>query len=209
MALRAVLFDYGMVLSVQPPAEAHAALLRLSGLSEEKLDSLYWANRPAYDLGTLTGEGFWRKLAQDAAISLPPSTIDELVAWDCRMWMDENSAMIAWQLALKKRGLLTGILSNMGDAVLAAMKRKFDWLDRFDLLVWSYQLHLAKPDPAIFRYALGKLNVAPAETLFIDDRTDNVDAARALGIQSLVFSGIEQLRADLVAHDLSKELPLP
>jgi putative hydrolase of the HAD superfamily len=123
--------------------------------------------------------------------------------------MDENSAMIAWQLALKKRGLLTGILSNMGDAVLAAMKRKFDWLDRFDLLVWSYQLHLAKPDPAIFRYALGKLNVAPAETLFIDDRTDNVDAARALGIQSLVFSGIEQLRADLVAHDLSKELPLP
>jgi hypothetical protein len=78
LALRAVLFDYGMVLSVQPPAEAHAALLRLSGLSEEKLDSLYWANRPAYDLGTLTGEGFWRKLAQDAAISLPPSTIDEL-----------------------------------------------------------------------------------------------------------------------------------
>ena len=58
----------------------------------------------------------------------------------------------------------------MGDTMQQGMERDFDWLSRFDVLVWSYQLRMAKPDPAIYRYALEKLGDQPAETLFIDDR---------------------------------------
>jgi len=89
------------------------------------------------------------------------------------------------------------------------MKREFDWLSRFDVLVWSYQLRMAKPDPAIYRHVLAELGTQPAETLFIDDRAVNVQAALALGFQAIEFSSVEKLRADLVAAGLASELPLP
>jgi HAD superfamily hydrolase (TIGR01509 family) len=97
----------------------------------------------------------------------------------------------------------------MGDSVLANMKREFDWLDRFDLLVWSFELGLVKPDPGIYHYLLEKLGTAPEETLFLDDKLLNVEAALALGIRALEFSTVDRLRADLIAAGLDCELPLP
>jgi len=120
-----------------------------------------------------------------------------------------DAAMLAWQLKIKQRGLLTAIVSNMGDAVHEHMERELDWLSRFDVLVWSYQLRVAKPDPAIYHYALERLGTRPEETLFLDDRAENVDTAVALGMRGLVFSTVEKLRADLIDSGLSKELPLP
>ncbi|MGA9061026.1 MAG: HAD family phosphatase [Terracidiphilus sp.] len=209
LALRAVLFDYGRVLTGPPDPAAHAALVRITGLPANRLDSLYWANRDAYDKGELTGVGFWRELARDAGLVLPASAVIELNLWDARMWTTENPAMLAWQRELKQRGLLTAIVSNMGDAVHEYMERKLGWLSRFDVLVWSYQLRVAKPDPAIYRYVLGRLGTRPEETLFVDDKPENVQAAAAMGIKALLFSTVENLRADLIAQELDKEVPLP
>jgi putative hydrolase of the HAD superfamily len=209
LALRAVIFDYGMVLTGSPDPEAHAAMMRITGLPAEKLDPLYWADRHAFDEGKLTGEAYWRDILHQAGLTLPPSAVNELIHWDARMWMTLNPAMLAWQGALKARGLLTAILSNIGDTTQQAMERELVWLSRFDVLVWSYQLRMAKPDPAIYRYALEKLGAQPEETLFIDDRQVNVEAAAALGMKTLLFTTVDQLRVDLIAHGLDKELPLP
>jgi len=209
LALRAVIFDYGMVLTGPPDAAAHDALLRITGLPLERFESLYWADRHAYDEGKLTGIAFWQKLLHDAGLEPVPSVVEELNRWDARMWTTQNPAMFEWQLQLKQRGLRTAILSNMGDAVLENMKREFDWFPRFDVLIWSYQLHMAKPDPAIYLHTLKELGTEPEETLFIDDKQVNVDAARALGMVALPFSHIEQLRVDLITSGLDAELPLP
>ena len=209
MALRAVVFDYGMVLTGPQDPEAHAALMRITGLPLARFESLYWADRPAYDEGKLTGIAFWQKFLRDLGLPVNQNTVEELNQWDARMWTTQDPVMLAWQLALKQRGLLTAILSNMGDNVLDNMKRTFDWLPRFDVLVWSYQLHMVKPNPAIYRYLLKELGTRPEETLFIDDRLVNVEAAQALGMPALEFSTVERLRADLVAHGFDAELPLP
>lgn len=209
MALRAVIFDYGMVLTGQPNQEAHAAMVRLTGLPADQFESLYWADRHAYDEGKLTGITFWQNFVRDAKLNLGPAEIEELSRHDARMWTTQNPAMLAWQLELKQRGILTAILSNMGDSVLANMQREFDWLPRFDVLVWSFQLHMAKPDPAIYLHTLQKLGTRPDETLFIDDRQVNIDAARALGMTAILFSTVERLRQDLIATGLDAELPLP
>ena len=209
MALRAVVFDYGMVLTGPQDPEAHAALQRITGLPLASFESRYWAHRHAYDEGKLTGLEFWRKFLEEAALDLPTGATEELNVWDARMWTTQNPAMLAWQLKLKQQGLLTAILSNMGDNVLENMKREFDWLRRFDVLVWSFQLRMAKPDPAIYLHLLKELDTRPEETLFLDDRLVNVEAAQALNIVAIQFSTVDRLREDLIAAGLDRELPLP
>jgi len=180
---------------------------RITGLPEERFAPFFWGDRLAYDEGKLTGITFWQKLLRDAG--LPLDHVEELNRWDGRLWGGETPAMVRWQQALQQRGLLTAILSNMGDSVLDHILSKHAWIQRFDVLVWSYQLGIAKPDPAIYRYALDKLGTRPEETLFIDDKRENIEAARALGIQSIEYSTVEQLRADLIANGFDAELPLP
>ena len=209
MALRAVVFDYGMVLTGQPNVGARAELLRITGLSEERFERMYWADRHAYDEGKLTGLAFWEKLLKDGELKLNAGAVEELNLWDARMWTTQNPVMLAWQLELKQRGILTAILSNMGDNVHANMQREFDWLPRFDALVWSYELRVAKPDAAIYIHVLKELGTRPEETLFLDDKLVNIEAAEALGMKGIVFSTVEKLREDLVAAGLDKELPLP
>lgn len=209
LALRAVIFDYGRVLTGPPDPAAHAELRRITGLAADRLDRLYWKDRPAYDEGKLTGEGFWRKLGSDAGLKLSEPAIEELNLWDARMWTRGDPAMLAWQLAIKQRGLLTAIVSNMGDSVHEHMVRELDWLSRFDVLVWSYRLGVAKPAPAIYRYALEQLGTRPEETLFVDDKQENVDAANAMGMRGIIFLDVEKLRADIVESGLDRELPLP
>ena len=207
MALRAVVFDYGIVLTGPPDADAWANLLRITGLPEERFQSLYWVDRIAYDEGKLTGLGFWQKFLRDTG--LPLNHAEELNRWDQRLWTVENPVMVAWQLKLKQSGLLTAILSNIGDDVLASVEREYDWIHRFDVLVWSYQLGIVKPDPAIYRHTLAELGTRPEETLFIDDKLPNVEAARALEIQAIEYSSVEHLREELIAKGLDGILPLP
>ncbi|MGC1462438.1 MAG: HAD family phosphatase [Terracidiphilus sp.] len=209
MGLRAVVFDFGMVLSGPQDPKAYATLLRMTGLTAERFEKLYWADRHAHDEGKVTGFGFWQKVARDAGLNLKKAEIEELNLWDARMWTTQNDAMLAWQRKLKRHGILTAILSNMGDSVHANIEREFKWLSTFDVLVWSYQLRIAKPDPAIYRHLLKELGVQPDETLFIDDKRENIEAARALGMKGLIFTTVAQLRADLIAHGYGAELPLP
>jgi putative hydrolase of the HAD superfamily len=209
LSLRAVIFDYGMVLTGPPDAEAHNAMVRITGLPPDRFEDLYWTDRHAYDEGKLTGIAFWEKFIRDAHLDLGPSAVDELNRWDARMWTTQNPAMLAWQALLKERGLRTAILSNMGDSVLERIGREFDWISRFDVLVWSYQLHIAKPDPEIYLYTLQRLGTRPDETLFLDDKQVNVDAALDLGMKAIRFTDVETLRRDLVNAGLDGELLLP
>ena len=209
MALRAVVFDYGMVLTGLPDPAAHAEMLRITGLPVDQFETLYWADRHAYDEGKLSGITFWQKFLRDSGLQLPADALHQLNSADVRMWSTVNPAMVAWQARLKQHGLLTGVLSNMGDSVHENITRIHPWIANFDVLVWSYEHLVAKPDPAIYLYTLQQLGTAPEETLFLDDKLENIGAARALGIRGIQFSTVDRLRADLIAAGLDAELPLP
>jgi glucose-1-phosphatase len=59
--------------------------------------------------------------------------------------------------------------------------------DVFDHTYASHLIHLAKPDPAFYRHILDAEGAAPAQTLFLDDREVNVEAAAGLGIHAVLF----------------------
>ena len=206
---RAVIFDFGRVLSMQPDVEAHTALVATAGVPDEVFEEHYWAHRHAYDAGALNGETYWQNVAKGAGFALTAERLAAFHHHDALMWANLNAPMLEWALALQEAGIKTAILSNMGDVNLAYMRKHFDWLSGFTCLTWSCELLTAKPDPAIYRHTLEKLGVTPGEAIFIDDIPANITAARALGIDGIQFTTVEQLRRDLEARGLVGKLPLP
>jgi putative hydrolase of the HAD superfamily len=206
---RAVIFDFGKVLSELPDVDAHTALVETAGVPDEVFEQHYWAHRHDYDAGSLNGHSYWQKVAHGAGFELTPDRLSAFHHHDSLMWANLNAPMLAWAAALQAAGIKTAILSNMGEVNLAYMRRNFDWLSGFTHLTWSCELRTAKPDPAIYQHTLDRLGVQPAEAIFIDDIPANIAAARALGIDGILFTGIAQLRRDLTSRHLAGKIPLP
>ncbi len=209
MGIRAVIFDYGMVLSLPQEPSALNNLLTITGLDRETFDNHYWRHRHAYDMGKLNGPAYWKQFASDTAIDLTATDIERLIENDVLMWCTINEPMLKWARSLAEAGLRIGILSNMGEDTLAYMRQEFAWLGDFDHHTWSCELGIAKPDPEIYKYTCEKLGVAPAEALFLDDKAENVHAAEAVGLAGVQFKDIEQLRRELEKRGLLANAPLP
>jgi putative hydrolase of the HAD superfamily len=96
------------------------------------------------------------------------------------------------------------VLSNAHDCLRSDLRLL--GVDRaFDGVICSAEVHLAKPDPAIYRLAAAGLEVEPSECFFTDDRLENIAAARDVGIAAHLFAGVPGLVAALQARgfDLS------
>jgi putative hydrolase of the HAD superfamily len=208
--MKAIIFDYGEVLC-HPNQAARHDLLALTGLDSPTFESIYWRDRHQYDLGLFDGAGFWPRFAAHAGLTFTPEQIRGLIDADIRMWTETDPAILAWIAALQKRGLRTAILSNMVPEVLHALRTesRFSWLSSFTHLTWSCELHIAKPDPAIYLHTCERLGVAPSEALFLDDKPGNIAAAEALGLHGIVFRDVAQLRRELAARHLLDGYPLP
>jgi putative hydrolase of the HAD superfamily len=188
VSVKAVLFDYGMVLSGPPDPAAWSRLRTITNLSEDLLHREYWAHRHAYDRGELTAETYWHKAATGAGIVLTPSQLSELIAADVDFWSTLNPPMLEWTQCLQSAGIRTGILSNMPGAMETGLRARHPWIENFDHNTWSHSLRLAKPEPAIYLHAAQGLNTPPANILFIDDRIENIDAAINTGMQAIQYT---------------------
>jgi putative hydrolase of the HAD superfamily len=209
MALRAVIFDYGMVLSTAQEPVAHANLKAITGLDGDAFERAYWKRRHDYDLGLLTGAGYWQSISDDNELGLSPAQIERLVENDVLMWSTLNEQMLAWVYAVQDAGFRIAILSNMGEDLLKYMRQEFGWLGRFDHHTWSCELNIAKPDPAIYLHTCEKLGVTPDQALFLDDKPENIAAAESVGLAAIQFSTVDALREELDRRGLLAILPTP
>ena len=187
-AIHAVLFDYGQVLSQGPNAAAWERMRHTVGGSPELFHSAYWDPRHDYDRGTLSGTEFWRHVARTVGHpGLSDFDLETLYKADIDLWTDLNEPMVAWARSLHRRGVRTGILSNIGDRMETGIRKSFDWIGAFHHCTWSHQLKMAKPELAIYRHAAEGLETAPEHILFIDDREENIEAARAVGMVAIRY----------------------
>jgi putative hydrolase of the HAD superfamily len=207
LTLRAAIFDYGMVISRPQEPTAHARLREITGLDHESFEKHYWADRHAYDLGQLSGATYWPGFARHANITLSDEQIRELIENDVLMWSVTNDEMLAWIARLQHAGIRTAVLSNMGADLLRYIQQEFSWLRYFDHLTWSCELGIAKPDPAIYRHTLEKLGVSAEETLFLDDKAENIAAAESVGLHSVQFTTMHKLACDLAERQLAGYFP--
>ena len=85
---------------------------------------------------------------------------------------------------LKQHNITICLLSN----ALPNLAKTANTLANDDNIFVSYKLGLLKPNPQIYQKVLQKLNAKPAETIFIDDKPKNVEAANLLGINGIIFN---------------------
>lgn len=203
-SLRAVIFDYGRVLSLPPSDADWAAFAAATGLTLDTLHYRYWEHRDLYDRKEISAAEYWERVTDDI---IEGDRLAELIALDDAQWTRVNPEMLRRARQLSAAGLKTAILSNMQIDMLRVMRTKFDWLDEFDVQMYSCEVGLVKPDREVYLECLQRLDVRPKEALFLDDKQKNTAGAEAVGMHTLLFDG-DMSAFDRKLVDLGVELNL-
>src|SRR5271169_359047 len=94
--LRAVILDYGEVLSQPPDSAAIATMAGMLELPEERFRQLYASLRHAYDRGDFDGDAYWAEIARDARVDLSANQVARLREIDVAMWSRLNQSVLRW-----------------------------------------------------------------------------------------------------------------
>lgn len=187
----AVTFDLGGVLLDWNPAYV---------LDADTLDALdIAAVQRDLDLGTPVAE------VRSAARRAHPGRTADIDRY-LDQWQDTIAGPIDDAVAvlddLRMSPAALYVLSNFSAELFRQARPRFRFLEWFDGIVLSGEEGLVKPDPRIYGVLVSRHQLAPARTVFIDDREENVRAARDAGLIGLRFRSAAALRADLQAWDV-------
>ena len=139
-----------------------------------------------FELGEISADEFRASIRKNSSVSLTDEEVDSL--WNL-MLLEIPREKLELILDLRSKYMVY-LLSNTNsihwDYVCknAFNYRGFRMDDYFEETFLSYEMHLAKPDKAIFEKMLQDANLLPEETLFIDDLEANCKAASEVGIHA-------------------------
>jgi epoxide hydrolase-like predicted phosphatase len=193
MPLQAVIFDIGGVLIRTEDLAPRRQWEKRLGLPEWGLADLVF-NSPASrraSVGQATREDVWAEVMRE--FSLTPAELEALIAdfWAGDAW---DKALLGFIHSLRPR-LKTGIISNAWPDARENVRRHING-ETFDVILFSAEEGIEKPDSEIYRRALARLDIAPAEAVFVDDMLVNVEAARALGMKGVHFQPGSDVRTE-------------
>lgn len=198
----AVIFDYGGVLCYAPAREDVAAYARSSGLDQVSFYHLYSETRDYYGREAAGYAAHWQRIADRSGIDVSEEAIKQFIEKESGLWTRPNDGVLALARDIKRAGCKIAILSNMTFDLLEVLRTKFDWLEEFDVRIWSCEHGCAKPDQVIYQTCVTQLGCIPGGALFFDDRPGNVEGAKQAGIKAHLFESAGQAR-DVVAHHMT------
>jgi epoxide hydrolase-like predicted phosphatase len=217
VAIKAVVFDLGGILEIIPggndPTSRFPEMLAR------------WDERMGWPLGTMAAtfkaqDERHRAAGKDnmlggiiyaewlvetqADMGWDEATRDAFFAdyWDIYIG-DPNPELAAYFVSLRPR-YHTAFLSNSGVGAREHEQAARGFEDMADLIVYSHEAGVAKPDPRIYAITCERLGVQPGEIIFLDDSPTNIAAARDFGLHAVLFESnaqaIRQIEALLAAH---------
>jgi putative hydrolase of the HAD superfamily len=197
----AVVFDIGGVLERNPRTEWQRRWAERLGRDPDafraRLDAI-WAPGST---GATTLEAIERATA--AAFGLDQRGLAELMhdAWaEYLGTLDAGAADFFRSLRPRFR---TALLSNSFVGAREREAAAYDLPGMCDLIVYSHEVGLLKPDPHIYALTCERLGVAPAATVFVDDVEANVEAARSAGLDAILFRSAEETIRELAQRGVS------
>ena len=192
--IKAIIFDLGGVLITDVPLKQIAEeLSKKSPLSAEEIHAhLYPTDHwNLLTLGKITEDEYWDNFLQLSNADVDKNYLKDKVR--SSLYPLEHSTSV---INLLKDNYKLAILSNHAKEWSDHMKEKFDLFKSFDQMIFSCDVGLRKPDPRIYEVALEKLKCDAGESIFIDDKKRNTDAAEKLGLSGIVFEEVPKLMQD-------------
>lgn len=180
--MKAVIFDVGRVLVHWEPAVVLDSVRQVSQMDIPQLREIWRAVDHDLGTGVLDRHAFHRYLVERAGTT---------ANWDlffdafCR-GLCRHDEMLAYAERLHAGGVPIGIISNTNDVHTVWLREHVPEFAGFEAVVFSSDVGLLKPDPAIFRVALERLAARPQDALFVDDIGEYVAAAEGLGMAGIV-----------------------
>jgi putative hydrolase of the HAD superfamily len=184
-----LILDYGNVLTFPQDQTWMDGAARRLGAEPAAFRDAYWRHRHDYD-ADLSALEYWRRVVADARPGGP--SLDDpgwLIAADVASWTVYHEAVWTLADAFRAAGGRTALLSNSGPEMMAHVRTARPLEPRFDAVIISCEVGLAKPDAAIFRLCLERLGLPAGAVLFVDDRADNIEGAARVGLRTLHFEG--------------------
>ena len=178
--MKNVVFDLGRVVFAQDPAKSTAEFKQFFSYVSLTPMPQFWTD---YDMGVLSIDQVAEELA--AYRGVEPEFAREMItiAIGKQETIRPTEKLID---ELKAAGYKLYVLSNMSREFIDFL-RKQKVYENFDGDVVSCEVGIVKPMPEIYDLLLKRFDLDPAETIFIDDRKENVDAAAAKGIATFHF----------------------
>jgi putative hydrolase of the HAD superfamily len=157
-----------------------------------------------FGAGGATGEEFHQHMVERTGLSLPYEAF--CVAWSDMFWEDEAVLRLIAEAPVARRYLL----SNTNDIHWRFIRERYPHvLQPFDRLAVSHELGMEKPDAAIYEWVIRDSGYPAEAHLFIDDIAENVEGARAVGMDAVLHTDSESLWREFVARGLANEAQRP
>ena len=200
MKISTIFFDLGKVLV---DFDFNIALNRIATRSTMDLSHLQdrlYSDYPLiddYECGRVSSPEFFSAMKEHTGFT---GTVDELEQiWCDVFWPMPDHIQYVRQLA----GYYPlGMISNTSDSHIRFLEATYDFFPLFRKRIYSHEAALMKPKPEIYRLALEQMNAVKEETLFIDDREDNIEGAAKLGWQTIHLRPDVDLRLALRSYEL-------
>jgi len=192
--IESVIFDWGGVLIDDPRPGLLRYCADAFGVSQELYTPVHDSFLDEFGKGLISEEEFWQGISRK--LGKPAPQVSSLWSAAFRSACKPRAEMFGLASSLHKRGYKTALLSNT-ELPAVEFFHEFGY-DMFDALVFSCEQGVAKPEPRIYEITLEKLGSKAARSVFIDDRQDCIQGAKAVGLHTILFTGIGQLKRDLI-----------
>jgi putative hydrolase of the HAD superfamily len=201
-SIGAVILDLGNVLAFHDNAFFYRKFAERAGRKYEESRPLVpkslWEK---IQIGLLDREGIQKEVCE--LLGMPLSAAEFFELWNCHFTINESILPIVESLVGRVKLLL---LSNTNHLHMDYLRPRLPILEKFDHLVLSQELGVAKPNPKIFIRAVELAGLQAHRTAYFDDIPEFVEAARAVGIQARLFTTTEVFIHQL--QELGIRLPL-
>jgi len=190
--IKAVIFDLTNVCFTEEEVPFITAFAKKHGLPFEEFKRYYLELLVDAECGRISGTELWRRILAKYGIAADES----LLIAEMMRGKEPIQETLDFVRSLRKN-VKTAYFTNYNEDYWKHIAARFDLSEYFDVGLVSYEIGARKPSAAGFAYLLEKLGAKPEEGAFTDDKAENLREPAQMGIHTIQFRGILQLRKDL------------
>lgn len=191
--IESIIFDWGGVLIDDPGPALMQYCADALGVAKEDYIKAHRKFAADFQKSRITEDTFWACIRSE--LNVPKPNTASLWAQAFKTVYSPKKDMFALASCLQKNGYKIALLSN---AEIPAIQYFYQQrYDMFDVLIFSCVEGIKKPERRIYELALEKLGAKPNQTVFIDDRPNCISGAKEMGLNTILFKSVDQVKTEL------------